>query len=631
MKLRVFLLFALLALCLQAFAELIVVPGSGKKDSDQAKDYHFRYHNLSDDFHLSGLSKWAIRFNFREYAVSDSATFNLSAVRIYNPLAGTSTDLNLRLSLWEEISVTSYTGLVMNYPGSQIGEFVTQNGIANGQEIVIPNVQDSLKVAWLVIEMDIDNLAGRYLSASEGSGTHSYYHNGSTNDIAGNHWLSLNAAGFDCELRFGLIGSFNLNNPRLEISDFKLEGSLYPGTRVYPRCSVFNHASTALSDSLNVLLSGPIGSNYLQSVKIPLRDMAPQDYSSYLFEDGITLPETPMQLKLQLSFAQNSAYPVSSSYVNVFGDTLRFIAVEDFHSSSAALAAIPADTEQVHHLMYIPVQGDELSNLEATQRYNYYQFSTLPKTVVMGGKRFQMPVTIDSLQTAISTALQKKSFISSGFCEITAADTINIMNRLFSFSLENEHTDFDAWTSTFSPKFFAGICEGDTISGRVCWVIKHWLAFDDPVAFMDLGGRFTGTVTYNVNDLSREKDYRVYYWLQNSLNNGAEVYYFNWRPLIIPVGVPVSNDDHYIGRPVLSAYPNPLYGKVDLKTGEFTSPVKLAVYNLKGQCIYKKRVEEGSWSIPAEVFPASGIYFLRSEPVNGLKQSGQTIKITIIK
>lgn len=631
MKLRVFLLFALLALCLQAYAELIVVPGSGKKDSDQAKDYHFRYHNLSDDFHLSGLSKWAIRFNFREYAVSDSATFNLSAVRIYNPLAGTSTDLNLRLSLWEEISVTSYTGLVMNYPGSQIGEFVTQNGIANGQEIVIPNVQDSLKVAWLVIEMDIDNLAGRYLSASEGNGTHSYYHNGSTNDIAGNHWLSLNAAGFDCELRFGLIGSFNLNNPRLELSDFKLEGSLYPGTRVYPRCSVFNHASTALSDSLNVLLSGPIGSNYLQSVKIPLRDMAPQDYSSYVFEDGITLPETPMQLKLQLSFAQNSAYPVSSSYVNVFGDTLRFIAVEDFHSSSAALAAIPADTEQVHHLMYIPVQGDELSNLEATQRYNYYQFSTLPKTVVMGGKRFQMPVTIDSLQAAISTALQKKSFISSGFCEITAADTINIMNRLFSFSLENEHTDFDAWTSTFSPKFFAGICEGDTISGRVCWVIKHWLAFDDPVAFMDLGGRFTGTVTYNVNDLSREKDYRVYYWLQNSLNNGAEVYYFNWRPLIIPVGVPVSNDDLCIGRPVLSAYPNPLYGKVDLKTGEFTSPVKLAVYNLKGQCIYKKRVEEGSWSIPAEVFPASGIYFLRSEPVNGLKQSGQTIKITIIK
>lgn len=627
MKIQIILLLCLLPLVLLATVDVQVEPGTGIKDVDDSKDFHFRYHNLSDDFHLSGPLKWAVRFDFQGgYPSADSASFNLHALRIYNPLSGSGTDLKLRLTLRDEVAITSYTGLVFYYPGTTIYSTTDLDGVPNGQDITLDGVPDSLKVAWLVIELQ-EPLAGRYLSASEGSGNNSYYYYGAPNTEEVNLWRSLNEAGFQCELRFGVIGSFNLLSPRLELVDFSLGDNLLPRQRVYPQCRVYNHSNIALNDSLRLEFTGPTGSGFTQVLTMPLSNLSSQDYSSYMYQDGLMLPESPMQFKLNIAFVQNPAYEVRSRYVNVFSDTLTCLISEHFLSSSSAMGSIPANTEQAHHLFYIPNQVDELSNLDAVERFNYYEFNTLPKSVVMGSKRFHLPLNNDSLQVAITAAQNIRSFISRGSCEISPADTVNIQNLNFTFALLNGNTDFDQWPQSFSPRFFAGIYEGNLVAGRLSYVIRHWLAFNSSVANLDQGDSFSAVASYNISELNPEKSYRVYYWLQDTIANGGQIYYVNWVELIRPVSV----SDDYLVPPRLTAYPNPLRKGAILKTGSFNTPVRLSVYNLRGQLVFKSELTKGSIEIPSVIFPTSGIYFLRSEALSGFPNYKQTIRITVIK
>ena len=89
----------LLPVFFYAISPLQVVPGSGNKDMEDSKLYHFRYHNLVDDYHLSGPKTWAVRFNFKDaYPLADSASFTVNSFKIYSPYP----NLEMRVSLWNE-------------------------------------------------------------------------------------------------------------------------------------------------------------------------------------------------------------------------------------------------------------------------------------------------------------------------------------------------------------------------------------------------------------------------------------------------------------------------------------------------------------------------------------------------
>jgi hypothetical protein len=109
---------------------------------------------------------------------------------------------------------------------------------------------------------------------------------------------------------------------------------------------------------------------------------------------------------------------------------------------------------EIQNLFYFPNLNSDLSNLEAVQRFNFYQFNSLPKTVVMGNQRFHQPwskfrlIRFSSSRPSLRRRMPK--VLSCRFsCEISPADTINSQNRNFSFSLQNERTHFENWNSGF--------------------------------------------------------------------------------------------------------------------------------------------------------------------------------------
>ncbi|MDD3605691.1 MAG: T9SS type A sorting domain-containing protein, partial [Candidatus Cloacimonas acidaminovorans] len=125
------------------------------------------------------------------------------------------------------------------------------------------------------------------------------------------------------------------------------------------------------------------------------------------------------------------------------------------------------------------------------------------------------------------------------------------------------------------------------------------------------------------------KTYRVYYWLQNPFNSGGQIYYAQY----VSLGQSwiVSNSDEYISQPVISVYPNPLVKGNALKISASVFPAVFTVYNIKGQKVFSTGKVFSEISISADIFPASGIYFLRCEMQDRDKTHKQIQKISIIK
>ncbi len=136
-------------------------------------------------------------------------------------------------------------------------------------------------------------------------------------------------------------------------------------------------------------------------------------------------------------------------------------------------------------------------------------------------------------------------------------------------------------------------------------------------------------IILNTSDLDPVKAYRIYYWLQNPINSGGQIYYAqnvsleqNWM---------VSNSDECIPHPVISVYPNPLVKGTAIKISSSVIPAVFTIYNIKGQKVFTTAKVFSEISIPADIFPASGIYFLRCETQDRGKTHKLTQKISIIK
>jgi hypothetical protein len=629
MRRAVLLLLWLLPILAYASGFLEIVPGTGVKFQDESKEYHFCYHNFRDDFHLSGPRKWAVRFDFRDYAPSDSASFNLRAIRIYNPTENT--NLSLKLSLRNEAVQHPTPDLSFVYPGELV--YSTQNvgTITNGQEIVFSGVPDSLKVLWLVIEMEPWN-QGMYLAASEGSGYNSYYYYGPSTEVEGNYWASLRGAGFNSELLFGAVGSFNLNTPRLELLSFSLGDNLSPGSRVYPSCTVYNHSSDQVSDHLKIKLNHPTNPADSLVVMMPLANLSPQSESSFFFSEGIILPSEPMRMKLNLSFTDNPAFSIADSYINIFSETLN-ISSGAVSQRYHAMGLVVEDNAEIQKFVYFPTSilifqiSRRFRDLISTSSIHCQDCGDGQPTIPSALE--QIPADSLLFQSAIAQAQNAKGFISRFSCEISPADTINSQNRNFSFSLQNERTHFENWNSGFRPAFYAGIFEQNQFQGRDCFVIKHWLAFDVQLQTISQGQSYGFTAGYNISELDTTKVYRVYYWIQDSMANGAQIYFTAWEPLVHSQAV--SGSDQYVAVPRLQVAPNPCRGAEKLQISGLESHSRISIYNLRGQKIYSEILPAGSASISPAVFSVSGIYFIRSESQKLGRKYTQTKKFSYIK
>ena len=621
------ILLLMLPLFCYAVSPLQVVAGSGIKDTEDSKLYHFRYHNLEDAYHLSGPKTWAVRFNFQgAYPLSDSASFALNSFKIYSPYP----NLEMRVSLWTEQyggnnELNYFPGAIM--PG---GDWQTVTLSENPAVITFPAVQNPLRIAWLVMDFTLP-VSDKYLSASVGTGKNSFYYN---TEVQGNeYWQSLFTAGFSCELRVSAIGDFNLSNTNLELLSFSLPENILPGSNVSPSVTVYNHSQYSFSDTLEVNFTNP-SQELNQTLQIPLLNISPRDSLRVDSSESISFGRNPTQIKVTLAFKNHPGIILAARYYNVFQDTGSCHLVEYFRRYASGIDDLPQETSDVHHLLYFPNQSDELSNLSAVQRFNYYQFNSLPLTVIDGYKRFYMQVAANSEQvlTAISAAQQKRSFISRSNCSVSILDPETPENLLVNIELYNDRTSLFEWNSTsaLNPKFYAGIFESNQFTGGEYFSLKKWLAFEVPFSgTLNIGDSVAVEIIINTTELDSLKSYRIYYWLQNPYNSGGTIYYAKWAEL--PLNLVVSNADEVLPQPVISIYPNPFRGKGMLNISSSFYPASYTVYNIKGQKVFSIGKSFKETAIPAEIFPASGIYFLRCETSNRGRVIHQTRKITVIK
>ena len=610
-----------------AISPLQVVPGSGIKDIEDSKIYQFRYHNLADDYHLSGPTIWAVRFNFKAaYPLADSATFSLNSFKIYNPYQ----NMEMRVSLWNEQYAENND--LIYFPGSIIpgGDWQNITLFTNPTNIVFPEIQNPLQVVWLVMELTTP-ITGKYISASEGSGKNSFYYN---TTVHGNeYWQSLFSAGFACEIRISAVGDFNLLNTDLELLNFTLPENILPSSTVYPSVTVYNHSNFPITDTLSVHFSDPM-LQLDQYLLIPLQNINTRDSLRVVSSEGITFNREPTEVKVNLAFKNHPSVVLPARYYNVFMETGSCHLIEYFRRYTFETDDIPRDDSGLHHLLYIPNQADYLSCLGASQRFNFYQMNSLPQTVVDGYKRFHLPLAADSEQilTAISSAQEKRSFISSSETRINILDPDNPENLLLNITLSNDSTTLFEWSSTSAiyPKFFAAIFEENNFENRSLYTLKKWLVYNEPISStINLHSSMEIDLIINTSELDSLKSYRVYYWLQNSYTNGGQVFYAKCATL--PYGWTVANSDDNLPRPNLKIYPNPLNNGQSLKISGFTSPSVFTVYNLKGQKIFTTGLINAEVNVPFEVFPASGIYFVQSETSERGKAIKQIKKISIIK
>lgn len=622
------LLFSLFfPLFFYAVSPLQVVSGSGIVAEEDSKIYHFRYHNLADDYHLTGPSIWAVRFNFKgAYSVADSASFALNYFKIYNPYP----NLEMRISLWNE----QYGGTnELNYfPGSIIegGNWQTVTLYSNPTNIVFPDVQNPLQIVWLVMEFTTPT-EGKYMSASVGSGKNSFYYN--TTVTGSEFWQSLFTAGYNCELRVSAIGNFNLLNTELELLSFSLPENILPYDTVYPSVTVYNHSNYPITDTLQVNITNPT-QEFNQDLQIPLINIPAGDSLWVISSESVNFGRDPCQIKITLSLKHHPAVILAARYYNIFSETSSCHLIEYFRRYTYDIDDIPQDTDGLHHLLYFPNQVDDYSCPGAMQRFNFYQFNSLPQTAIDGYKRFYLPVEANSepVLDAIAAAQEKRSFITRSNCRISILDPDNPENLRLSVTLNNDRTSLFEWTSSsaINPGFFAGIFEANRFEAGGLFYLKKWLAFNQPFSStLDLGTSASIDLLVNTTELDSLKNYRVYYWIQNSFNNGGEIFYA--KCLVFPYGWTVGIDDENLPHPHLTVHPNPLTKGNALKISAPNYPTIYTIYNLKGQKVFATQLVTKETSVPFTVFPASGIYFLRCETQVKDKIITESKKISVIK
>jgi len=603
------------------------VSADGRAIGESSREYDYHYHTASNDLNFFGSNRWAVRFNFRAaYPGLSEVNFRAQGARLWFPLIGGDVSAELRAD-------------ADGSPGELLS---SQNlNITDNQMDVHFATEHTAETFWLMVDYST-NATNRFVAASTGGGTHSYYMNqvGNIQQLA-----SFASAGFACELLFGLLGEFSLGDIDLELCDFELEGELVPGGRVQPSFKIYNHSDTTiLNANLRLTLSRPGFSQYdTLDVVIP-QSLAPRDFYDFDFAASdlmINLPDAPTQFRIEAlltsEYAENDTLFANNKKLcnyQIFVDESPVNMIENFirDDETTLINSVQLDylTDTLHALEYYPILSDPFANLHAMRRYNWYGFNSVPRTVVAGTSR--IVGFTDQYESRLIDALDEleayRSFISSSTCRIEPVENSENVNVVLSFTNANTklYTGVGQSLMTAS-RIFAGLFHKQDFDGRDSYVLSRWVAFADTVSSsLSMGSTITKAYSFIASGLfdnAEEDAYRLYYWVQQE--QGGRIYFADFHDFDSMIFV--SNEDELLPPAALRVYPNPLRGQEALKIS-LAREAKLSIYNLRGQRIYSTDSCPKSLELPASLFPVSGIYFLR---VDDGGRGTNTRKISIIK
>jgi hypothetical protein len=594
----------------------------------QDRQFHYSYHNSTNDYNIYGSNKWAVKFNFRNaYPSVAQVAFNVSGARLWFPNVG------------DSVTVELFTDLA-GQPGTMISS--KRVAVSQNQVDVLFDEASTHELVWLVVGYNT-NMNNRFVSASAGGGTRSYF----MNQVGDQQYLSsLALAGFDCELLFGVLGDFVLAEADLQLLSFNLLGNLEPGSRAYPSFSIYNHSDVAVnSASLRIYLSKPGFAQYdTLYIDIP---QAVAAHSQYDFDaEGLflDLPEQPTQFRLDMrlesEFAENDTLFANNSLsqtYNLFTEPMSVKVVENFirEAETAPLAALQAPhlTADTHVFQYFPVLSDSLSNLASIRRFNWYGFNSIPRTVGNGELRIigLTPAYEESFGDLMESMAEHRTFISSSSCRLDSIPQSE--NVALTVSLTNQQTAmYTGLTQSLMSNscFFAGLFAQSAGEETERFVLQRWITFADTInTAIGLGSTVEKRYVISASGLFDESQnlrYRVYYWIQG--NNGSRIHYAGYQGF--EPGTYSNNADAHAPRVEFGLHPNPLRKGNTLKVtlDDTRLPSRIKIYNIRGQLVHAQSDIRKEAELDVSIFPGSGIYFIRVE--QGGKPA-QTKKFSIIK
>ncbi|MDD3533603.1 MAG: T9SS type A sorting domain-containing protein [Candidatus Cloacimonetes bacterium] len=603
------------------------VSADGRAIPDSSREYHYHYHNASNDLNFFGANRWGVRFNFRAaYPGMAEVNFRAQGARLWFPFTGGELSAELRAD-------------ADGNPGVLLAS--QSLSISDNEVNIYFDSEHTAETFWLMVDY-ATNASNRFVAASAGGGSNSYYMN-QAGDIQ--QLSTLAQAGFACELLFGLLGEFSFGEIDLELCDFDLEGELLPGGNVKPSFSIYNHSDSAvLNANLRLILSRPGFSQYdTLNVAIP-QSLAPRDIYEYDFaahDMRIDLPDEPTQLRIEAllssEYTENDTLAANNKKLvnfQVFIDESPVQMMENFLREGETFVinsiqqAYLSDTW--HALHYYPILSDSLASLASMWRFNWYGFNSVPFTVVAGAKRIAgfTDQYEEKLIDAIEDIGVHRSFISSAESRLQGVENSENVDLQLAFTNDNTHLYTGVGQSLMiSSRIFAGLFQKHVFGSSESYVLSRWIAFADTVSTaLNIGSTINKNYSFTASGLFDNGDeavYRLYYWVQK--DDGSRVYYADYCDF--DAQILVSNEDEQLPPAQLRIYPNPLFGSTNLKIS-LAQPGKLSIYNLRGQRIYSANSGPKNLELPASLFPASGIYFLRLEEKG---RRANTKKISIIK
>lgn len=611
------ILAAILLICASTFA-ISSLPGTGEI-IPTPRQYDFQYHTGSDDLHFYGSMQWAVLFDFDEvYPTQSLSQFAIESALIWFPSLGDSAKVEL---------FTDGNGQPVQRV-AQARAQVNQNLMEFDFDTVIQTER-----IWMVLTYNT-TINGPYVSASTGGGTHSYYLN-QNYDVP--FFQNMANAGFGCEFLFGVRGNFLLSTEDLELVDFSLVGDMQPETELRPEFTIYNHSSqTVLNSQINLQITSPASSEYSVNANIQITNPIPAhgsltvtsehpQYSSYVY----TMPRDPLQIKVtailssEIDAADTLFNNSITKYYHIFSHNspIRLLEnfVREYHITQIADYQTPQMTDDLRSLYYFPILQDSLSLVGAYQRYQWYSLFSIPVSVYNGQGRLtglssSYPTQLEALIDA-----NKKTFISQNTCSLTLPSQgenleirINLTNsdtHLFNTNAEPNLIQ--------SSRLYAAFFKKHNFNGRELYVLNRWIAYADTISSLNSPGQFleklynTSLSNLDLEDLTQ--NYRLYYWIQSNTNQeilfAAQQTFQSF----------LSNQDELVTAPSLRIYPNPASRSANLQANwdKDYKATRLAIFNLRGQLLaeYTDQIYgKDNITLPRELFPSSGIYFLRIYP-----------------
>ncbi|MBM4403321.1 MAG: T9SS type A sorting domain-containing protein [Candidatus Cloacimonetes bacterium] len=615
------LIFMSLMICGMYLYGIEYHPGTGMTGLvNQDRDFHFHYHNDSDDLHFYGSNKWAVRFSFSSlYPTYNDVTFQVNKALLYFPEVG------------DIVQVELFTDF-MGQPASQLA-MVSGTVNQNLMEFQFPT-QIQASDVWLIVTY-ATTFSGPYVSASAGGGTRSYYLN--TNETIP-YYRSMANAGFQCEFLFGLTGNFIMDEFDLQLQSFVLQGDLLPGHDVYPEFTIYNHSALTVNQAqIELNLTTPDNSySNTQILTIPplppYTEYQAQIDDPYYTPSAIELPLEPVQMRLEaiLSSEHTSIDTLHNNtsirYYNIFADPFPTFMLENFLQQQHApiiwnyqMDLIPTPCTAVE---YFPQLTDSLGVIGASQRFNWYSLNSLPVSMVNGQKPIygydsQYPI---KLLERINDTLSSRTFISDYECRFTTVSpgetiTANITLTNGFTSIYTTNGDYNLIQSS---RFFAGLYRKVPWNDETRYVFDRWICFADVMdGDLSQGDSMQRNYMIMLNNMPLNDfihQFVVFYWIQKIPTR--EILFSAMQDFS---GIVSNSDDITTPINTLFISPNPAHPGQNI-TLEYktTFPVintSFSIYNIRGQRIVSMDDVGASLTrglqIPHSSFTSSGLYFIR--------------------